>query len=273
MKPVIALLTDFGAKGQHYVASMKGVILKICSDANIIDISHDVKSYSILEASYLIESTYSHFPEGSIFVAVVDPGVGSSRGIIALKSKSNHIFIGPDNGIFPLIFNVEDINECFLIQNTQYFNKPVSKTFHGRDIMAPIGAHILNGVSLEKLGPSSNFEDLKTHPITFRVKSEKKKIYSTVQYVDSFGNGTTNIKLNEDLITGTDFKLPVDAIIMLRFKNQTFVGKFTSHFDSVPIDALLFLKGSSNYLEISINQGSAAEIIGFTVGDVVQIQL
>ena len=273
MKPVIALLTDFGAKGQHYVASMKGIILKISPEVKIIDISHEVTSYSILEASYLIKSTYTHFPEGTIFIVVVDPGVGSSREIIAIKTKSNHIFIAPDNGIFPLIFDIDDIIECVLIQNKQYFNKPVSNTFHGRDIMAPIGAHINNGVSFDELGPSSNFNDLETHPITFQVKSEKKKIYSTVQYIDSFGNGTTNIKLKEDFITGTDFKLLDDAIIMLKFNNKTFVGKYTSHFDSVPIDALLFLKGSSNYLEISINQGNAAERICFKVGDVVRIQL
>ena len=273
MNHTIALLTDFGAKGQHYVASMKGVILKLNPEINIIDLSHNITSYSIIEAAYLLSATYTHFPEGTVFISVIDPGVGSSREIVAIKSKSNHYFIGPDNGIFPLVFTPEDITECILVQNSKYFNKTVSNTFHGRDIMAPIGAHIVNGISLDKFGPSSNFKDLETQSIEFNVKPEKRKIYCTIQYIDSFGNGTTNAKLNEDLITGTEFKLRDDAIIMLKFNNQTFVGKFTSHFDSVPRDTLFFLKGSSNYLEISINQGSAAEHIGFKVGDVVLIQL
>lgn len=266
---MIVFLTDFGPNGSHYVASMKGVILKINPNVSIIDLSHNVSPFSIIEASFLIKSCYPYFPDEATFIIVVDPGVGSSREIIGIKTKTNQIFIGPDNGIFPLIFNTEDIAECVLIQNNQYFNKTISNTFHGRDIMAPVSAHISNGVSLKKLGPPSNFDDLIVQEIYYDINSEKNLIGCTIQYIDSFGNATTNIKIEGDLIIGTDIFLQENSNIMLKFNEQTHLGKFTSHFGNVPLGSLLFLKGSSNFVEISKNQGNAAKDIGFKVGDII----
>ncbi|MEJ2295852.1 MAG: SAM-dependent chlorinase/fluorinase, partial [Candidatus Lokiarchaeota archaeon] len=149
---IIGLITDFGPKGSHYVAAMKAVIISINPEARIIDIHHTISSYSIIETSFIIKSIYKFFPQNSIFVVVVDPGVGSSRKILALKTKSNHFFIGPDNGIFWLAFAENGIKECIQIQNAQFYHQPVSDTFHGRDIMAPVGAYLSKNISLNKFG-------------------------------------------------------------------------------------------------------------------------
>ncbi|MFX0069667.1 MAG: S-adenosyl-l-methionine hydroxide adenosyltransferase family protein [Candidatus Hermodarchaeota archaeon] len=266
---VIALLTDFGPMGQHYIASMKAVILKINPNVKIIDISHTVSSYSILEASYLIKSTYIHFPEYTVFVIVIDPGVGSSREIVAFRTKGNYFFVGPNNGIFSNVFSEHDIEECVLVKNENYFNKPVSNTFHGRDIMAPIGANISNGIPLSNFGPFFDPEKFKKFPLVYEILPEKGIINCIVQYIDSFGNATTNIALNDDLIVNSSFKIKDGERYDVKYKNKLFEGIFTSHFANVPLNSLLFLKGSSGFLEISINQGNAAEHIGFKVGDII----
>ena len=270
---VVALLTDFGSKGSYYVASMKGVILKINPNIKIIDISHNVSSYSIIEASYLIRATYKYFPEYTVFIIVVDPGVGSSREILALKTKSKFFFVGPNNGIFSNLFNKKEIKECVLVNNDNYFVKPVSSTFHGRDIMAPVGAHIVNGVPLSNFGDQFDPDNFIEYQIPLEVVEEKKLINCTIQYVDSFGNGTTNIPMENESIKGSSLKIKEGDNIKIKFKNQEYKGKFTFHFAKVPISSLLFLKGSSGYLEISINQGNAAEHIGFKVGDIITIIL
>lgn len=270
---IIALLTDFGPRGSHYVASMKAVILKINPNVNIIDISHDVSSFSIIEASYLLKSTYKFFPELSVFIIVVDPGVGSSRNILAIRTKENYYFIGPDNGIFFNLFNKEDIEDCILINNDNYFNKPVSPTFHGRDIMAPVGAHIVNGVPLSNFGPQFDLKNLVEYPIKLEILEENKLINCTIQYLDSFGNVTTNIPIQNDIIDRTFLKIKEGDKLKITFKNQEYEGKYTSHFGNAPLNSLLFLKGSSGYLELAINQGNAAERMGFKVGQIITIVL
>lgn len=270
---VIALLTDFGPLGQHYIASMKGVILKINPNIKIVDVSHNISSYSIIEASYLIRVTYKYFPEFTVFVIVVDPGVGSSREILALKTKSNFFFVGPNNGIFSALFNKNEIKECVLVNNDNYFIKPISSTFHGRDIMAPVGAHIVNGVPLSNLGDQFDPDNFIDFHITLEILEEKKIINCTVQYIDSFGNITTNIPLETENIKGTSLKIKEADTLKIKLKNQEYKGIFTSHFAKVPKGSFLFLKGSSGFLEISINQGNAAEHIGFKVGDIITIIL
>ncbi|TFG08447.1 MAG: hypothetical protein EU539_02315 [Promethearchaeota archaeon] len=266
---IVALITDFGSRGEHYVASMKAVLLKINPNVKIIDLSHQVSSYSIIEASYLINSTLTFFPEYSIFIIVIDPGVGSSRNILAIKTKNNYYFVGPDNGIFFNILSEAEIEECINVKNDNYFNNPVSKTFHGRDIMAPIGAHISNGVPLTNFGPIFDPKDFVKYPITHELLPEKGKIKCTIQYIDSFGNATTNISIKHDIMENRSFTLVEDKKIKFLLENKEYEGFFKSHFAKVPKKSLLFLEGSSGYLEISINQGNASEQIGFKVGDII----
>ncbi len=270
---VVALLTDFGPLGQHYIASMKGVILKINPNIKIIDISHNISSYSILEASYLIKATYKYFPEYTVFIIVVDPGVGSSREILAFETASNFFFVGPNNGIFFNLFNKTDIKECVIVTNENYFIKPVSNTFHGRDIMAPVGAHIVNGVPLRNFGEPFDPDNFIDYTILFEVLEDKKLINCTIQYIDSFGNGTTNIPLENETITGTSLKIKQGDTLKMTLNNQEYEGTYSSHFTKVPKGSFLFMKGSSGYLEIAINQGNAAEQIGFKLGDLITIIL
>ena len=252
---------------------MKGVILKINPNIKILDISHNISSYSIIEASYLIRATYKYFPEYTVFIIVVDPGVGSSREILALKTESNFFFVGPNNGIFFNLFTKKEIKECVLIKNDNYFMKPISTTFHGRDIMAPVGAHIVNGVPLSNFGDKFDPDNFIEYHIPLEVLEENQLINCTIQYIDSFGNGTTNIPLETETIQGTLLKIKEGDKLKIKHKNLEYEGIFSSHFAKVPKGSFLFLKGSSGYLEISINQGNAAEHIGFKVGDIITIIL
>ena len=272
LKSNIALLTDFGIRGQHYVASMKAVILSINPNVNITDISHSVSPYSIIEASYLLKSTFNHFPKRTIFIVVVDPGVGSERDIIIIKTNSNYYFIGPNNGIFPNVLDETDISECYLIKNKEYFNKPISNTFHGRDIMAPIGSHISNGISLKKFGPNFNLSKLIESPLRFKILLAEKKIICQIQFIDSFGNGTTNIIIKENKIRNIDIVLANGSILSFEINNKTYEGTFTTHFSNVPVKSILFLEGSTGFLEISINRGNASDELNFKVGDIIIIK-
>ena len=275
MSSIIALLTDFGDRGQHYVAAMKAVILNINPHVKIIDISHGISPYSIIEASYILKTTYKHFPKTTVFIIVVDPGVGSTRKIFVLKTNSNYFFIGPDNGIFPNTFNKKEISECISIQNEEYFNHPVSPTFHGRDIMAPVGAYILKykNFPLSDLGTKFDFNSLIKTPITFKLDLEARSIFSSIQYIDSFGNGTTTIQMIGNKIKDSDLTLEDELKISIIINKNKYDGLFSSHFSSVPKDSILFLVGSTGFLEVSINQGNAAKTLDFKVGDIITIRL
>ncbi len=272
LKSNIALLTDFGINGQHYVALMKAVILSINPNVNIVDISHNISPYSIIEASYLLKSTFNHFPKGTIFIIVVDPGVGSGREIIIIKTKSNYYFIVPNNGIIANVLDENEILECYLIQNEQYFNNPVSNTFHGRDIMAPIGSHISNGILLKKFGPNFNISKLIEFPLKLEIFLEERKIICQIQFIDSFGNGTTNIIIKNNKIRNFDIILANESILKFEIKNKTYEGTFTTHFSNVLVNSILFLVGSSGFLEVSINKGNASEELNFKVGDIITIK-
>ncbi|MFX1327381.1 MAG: S-adenosyl-l-methionine hydroxide adenosyltransferase family protein [Promethearchaeota archaeon] len=269
---IIGVLTDFGSKGQHYVASMKAVILKINSQIKIIDISHEITPYSIIEASYILETIYKYFPKGSVFIIVVDPGVGTSREILGLKTNSNHYFIGPNNGLFSDIL-VKNIIECIEIQNDEFFCKPTSITFHGRDIMAPVAAHLLSGVLLNQFGPKFDLNNLEKLNKIYDINFEKKTIKCIIQYIDSFGNGTTNIPIVNNKIQNSEFSLNEGRKINMKIRGNNYEGIFTTHFSSIPIKSLLFLVGSTGFLEVSINQGNASQILDFNVGECITITL
>ena len=265
-KKIIGLVTDFGAKGQYYVASMKGVILKINPRVKIIDISHNITPFSIIEAAYVTKTIYKYYPKGTILIIIVDPGVGSSRAILGIETIDEYYFIGPNNGVFLNIFPVTQISKCIDITNIDYFNNPVSNTFHGRDIMAPVGAYIANGVDLSNFGKKFDLNKIVQYPIEYKRISDKE-IRCTIQFIDNFGNITTNIKASSiPLIEGAKLKI--------KLKNKTEVsGKFVNFFEEGTVNAFLFLVGSSGYIEISKNQGNAAFDLNLRVGDVITIVL
>ncbi len=267
---VICLLTDFGLKGQHYIASMKAVILKINHNITIIDLSHQITPYSIIEASYILKTTYKYFPEGTVFILVVDPGVGGSREILAFKTVSNYYFIGPNNGIFSETFT-DIISECVEIQNDEFFQTPISNTFHGRDIMAPVGAYLLSGIPLTRFGPQFNPCNIIETPSVYKIDRDMKSIQCIIQYIDSFGNGTTNIPILNNKIVNSELVLKENTKIKVIIKENTYEGQIVSHFSNIPIKSMLLLIGSTGFLEISLNQANASKELGFNVGDTITI--
>ncbi|MHA2287793.1 MAG: SAM hydrolase/SAM-dependent halogenase family protein [Promethearchaeota archaeon] len=264
-KKIIGLITDFGTKGQHYVASMKGIILGINPEVNIVDISHNITPFSIIEASYILKAVYEYYPKGTVFIIVVDPGVGSSREILAVNTASGYNFVGPNNGFFQGVLESDEISECIDISNADYFVKPTSNTFHGRDIMAPIAAHISKGVPLSNFGLKFDRSKIISYPIEFR-KISNKEVRCTVQYVDNFGNIVTNFKP-----TSIPFN---DGDTLKATLGPTKVkGIFVSFFEKASKNSIVFLVGSTGFLEISKNQGNAAVDLGVSVGDLITVTL
>jgi len=272
-KRTLGLITDFGLKGSLYVGMMKAVITRINPRVNIVDISHQITPFSIIEAGYVLKTSYPYFPEESIFIVVVDPGVGSSREILLVKSKSNHYFIVPNNGILPIVLDQDEMIECINVLNKQYFVKPVSNTFHGRDIFSPIAAHLSLGVPINKFGTTYNKKNIMKTSKNYFVNVEESMFKCSIQFIDSFGNLVTNISIRDNKIEDFPLKLNEGDKFTFINKNKEYVGKFSTHFGEVALNELLFLQGSTGYLEISLNQGNAAKNIGLNSGDELVIKL
>lgn len=253
MSKIISLLTDFGNK-DGYVGVLKGVIYNICNNVNIVDLFHDIKPQNILSASWLLANNYKYFPEGTIFVCVVDPGVGSERKKIIVKS-SDYFFIAPDNGLLTTILMESNLQTIVSIENKQYWLAEISNTFHGRDIFAPVAAHLANGVDILEYGPEI---DLKSLIMIDTPEPEvvKNVCSGTIVHIDRFGNIITNISKN--LIRTKNIKIT--------FKNTTILG-LKETYSSVKEKELLAIIGSNGYLELSCNCGKINEITNVEVGD------
>lgn len=242
---VIALLTDFGTM-DAYVASMHGVILSIAPHTKIIDISHSIEPQNIDEAAYILWTTFRYFPKGTIFLSVVDPGVGSNRNIICVET-GDYWFIAPDNGLLKYVLAFLRKPKIISVKNNEYFLPHVSNTFHGRDIFAPIAAHLANGLSPSKLGP-------RTTPLYHaeqfvQVDSTFKGSYDgTIIHKDYFGNIITNILVKEN--ENRTFTLAVGKKIIVK--------KFSSYSEAPP-RKLFLIVGSSGLLEIVVKNGNATD--------------
>lgn len=257
---IITLLTDFSLK-DGYVAQIKGIISSI-TDARIIDITHDITPHNIREAAFILKNTVPYYPVGTVHMAVVDPGVGTDRKGLIITTKSQ-ILVGPDNGILlPAARLLGDLT-VYEIKNEKYMLKNVSNTFHGRDIFAPVSAHIVNGVSFEKIGEKTDkFADLDFGEPNI----SKKNITGKVIYFDHFGNIITNIN-------GKQVKevLDYNKKIKLCINNKQKEAVFVKSYGFAKKGQILATIGSSNYLEISINQDNAAEKLGLKDGDEIKI--
>ena len=253
--PVISLLTDFGMV-DSYVGTMKGVILRICQAARIVDLSHDVPPQDIVAAGYLLESSWRFFPPGTVHVAVVDPGVGSDRRILA-ASFQGHLFIAPDNGLLPIAFSGACPDEMVLVQNTDFFLAEVSQTFHGRDIFAPVAAHLANGLELSALGPPCG--DWVEAELTRPERGPSGEIEGEVIYIDRFGNLVTNISEGE---------VPPECEVTVEGRR---IHGLSLSYASVRQGELLAIIGSTGPLEVSINQGNAFEELAAARGTHVRV--
>jgi S-adenosyl-L-methionine hydrolase (adenosine-forming) len=263
MKPsgIITLTTDFGLT-DPYVAMMKGVILSINPAARIIDVTHLIGAGSISHAAALIQDTYSYFPEGTVHVAVVDPGVGSERRLLALEARS-HLFVGPDNGVFwPVVMNDRSARLVHLTE-TKYFLPHVTRTFHGREIFAPVAAHLSVGVSLESLGVSIKDPVELFLPAPYQADNV---LYGQIIRVDNFGNLITNIgtKILEDFLRAGNPRIEVGNLTIQK------MSRIYSESDEGESLALI---NSSNLLEIAVNMGRASEYVSIDAGEIVGTQV
>lgn len=236
---------------------MKGVILGINPKALPVDITHEIPAGDIRAGAFALMASYRFFPKNTIHVAVVDPGVGSERNAIAVKT-ANYFFVGPDNGVLSLALKNEDIKDVRRLENERYFLKPVSHTFHGRDVFAPIAAHLSRNVAINKFGPEQE-QIIKLawpEPVISR-----DSISGEIVYVDRFGNAIMNIS-NVSLSGGKKLGVFVEG------KRVCAIEPF---YQSVPLGKPVAVPGSNGFLEIAINGGSAAKLMKLKVGAAVLI--
>ena len=258
MAKVIGLLTDFGTR-DYFVASMKGVILSIDPSAVIVDISHDVPSFNVRRGAFILWATYRYFPRGSIFVAVVDPGVGTARRAIAIRGR-NYYFIGPDNGVLTMAALDDGIVEVREIRNPRVMLGEVSQTFHGRDIFAPAAASI-GLIPFEDYGPV--VEDYVKLQLP-RPRIVGNVAETEVVYIDKFGNAYTGVRNVDGFVNYGDE-------VEVRVKGRAYRVRVVKSYGYVNRGELALLFNSMGFLELSINQGNLAEELGLVEGDEVAL--
>lgn len=259
VRRITTLTTDFGP-GSPYVAQMKGVLLSIHPQITIVDISHTIAPQDVMGGAFVWGETCHHFPPGTIHVAVVDPGVGTSRAIVAAELGAQ-VFIAPDNGLLSIVQQRYPTQRLVRLENRAFWREEISPTFHGRDILAPVAAHLSRGVALDELGPP--LKRLVQLEIP-RPHREPQNIQGCVLHVDTFGNLITNI---EAALFAGDI---TPGQMRIRCRTARIDGLVATYGAGKP-GTLVALMGSSHRLEIALVDGSAAAALEATVGDEVNV--
>ena len=260
--PIITLTSDFGLD-DPFVGIMKGTIHSISSEVRIVDITHGISAHDVMHAALVIQSSYCYFPKGSVHVVVVDPGVGSTRHPLLVITEKGY-FVGPDNGVFSAIYKNSDRIEFIKLTASKYFQHPISQTFHGRDIFAPVAAWLSRGLDPKKLG------QFITKPVKLQLPYPRilgtDKVEGTILYSDRFGNILTNIPYTEfkKYFCKKDFKLFVNGHLIDRMYPSYAVAKQKEIFA---------IWGSSGLLEIACYQGSAANVLNVKPYDNFEVEL
>jgi S-adenosylmethionine hydrolase len=259
--PVITLLTDFGSM-DHYAGVMKGVMLGVCPDATLVDISHEITPYAIPEAAFTLSQAWPYFPRGTVHLIVVDPGVGSSRRPILVEAAA-HYFVAPDNGVLTMLYDAIPVHEVREITAAGYFRHPVSRTFHGRDMFAPVAAYLATGVAPSEFG--RRIEDYRRLDFARPARTGPKTWTGTILKADHFGNLITNFASETWLRLATEpFEMKVGGRLLSRI---------ASSYAEIDPGELFVIGGSAGFLEVSMNQGSAARTAGAGSGDAMEIRL
>lgn len=256
---IITLTTDFGTR-DWFVGTMKGVVLGVHPRALIVDLTHEIPSGDICAGAFALMAGCRYFPKHTVHVAVIDPGVGSRRRAIAVQT-ADYFFVGPDNGVLSWALAHEKIKAIRQLENPKYFLKTISRTFHGRDIFAPVAAHLSGGLPLRQLG-----RELKDFIHLSRPKPAKRnrEIHGEVIYIDRFGNAITNIE--SELVWGRRTAI---GQVMGKRKLRCDLAEF---YGAVPVDSPVAVIGSSGFLEIAVNSGSAAQRFGLKIGSPVTVR-
>jgi S-adenosylmethionine hydrolase len=260
--PLIALITDFGEE-DFFVGSMKGVMAKINPAVRIEDITHRVPSYNVLAGGFILYAAYRYYPSRTIFLVVVDPGVGSSRRII-LAETDDYVFIAPDNGVLGPALEDQKTRRIIEVTNTRYFLPVRKTTFDGRDKMSPVAAWVSKGEALRAFGREvSDYERIQVQ----KAHLEKGALIGQILYADKFGNLITNIPADE---AHRLKEVDEDKSLCCRVKGKK-ITRFEKSYAFVEKGNLLFLPGSLDLIEIAVREGSAAKILAAGPGDGVTI--
>ena len=260
---LVTLLTDFGT-GDYFVGAMKGALLTVNPRAQIVDITHEIAPHDVEAGAFTLLAAFDAFPAGTIHVAVVDPGVGSSRRAIVVESRE-HIFVGPDNGVFGYVYERVHALRVFHVTNEKYFRPQVSATFHGRDIFAPVAGALSLGVRPEEFGPEVT--DFVRLPFAAPERRTDGTLVATVIHVDRFGNCITNISprdLDEESIR-RGVRLVVGDREVRRFRR--FFGE-----EDDAVGEPFAIWGSAGLLELAVFRDSAARVLGAGRGRIVEVK-
>jgi S-adenosylmethionine hydrolase len=251
--PLVTLTTDFGTR-DWFVGAMKGAILGIEPRARVVDVTHEVAAGDIRGGAFALAAGCRFFAKGTVHVAVVDPGVGSLRRAIAIQT-ADYFFVGPDNGVLSWAVNREKVEAIHSLEDEAFFLQPVSRTFHGRDIFAPVAAHLSRGVRIQKFGPAlKDFARLDWPEPRMR----RGQLEGEVVYIDRFGNVITN--LEERLLRG------YHGGWCEIYGRRRRVCPLRTFYQAVTPKTAVALVGASGFLEIAINGGSAKEVLGVQIG-------
>lgn len=262
--PIVTLTTDFGL-ADHYVGVMKGVILGIAPRAALVDITHEVPPFAVAEGAFQISEAWRHFPKKTVHLVVVDPGVGSLRRPILVEADG-HLFVGPDNGVLALIYRGAKAAAKVKVRhitNRKLFGPEMSTTFHGRDVFAPVAAHLSKGMKPSLVGKL--IEDYLRPASDKPVRTGHRVWQGQVLRVDRFGNLVTNFLASEFPAVQTRPFVMIPGISR--------VEKLIHHYEEAGIGEVAVIVGSSGYLELSANQASAARILGVGVGAPVELSI
>lgn len=265
MRPIVALLTDFGSQ-DHYVGVVKGAILAACAEATLVDIVHDLPAHDVAEGAFALAAAYRVFPAGTVFLAAVDPGVGSKRRALALEA-GGYRFVGPDNGIFTIVLAEHPEARVHEITNAGLFRYEVSTTFHARDIFGPVAGHLARGTPLDHVGPCV------AEPITFPLEPVRQRgpgeWEAAVIHVDRFGNLTTNLSRGElDAILATVAGDPNEVVVVV----EGIVLPMVRAYADVSEGEACALIGSSGRLEVAVYRGNASRLLGAAKGAPVRVR-
>lgn len=258
---IVSIITDFGLD-DNYVGVMKAVMLNINPQLEIVDICHNIAAQNVIQAAFLFKNSFRYFPAGTIHLAVVDPGVGSKARKAIIVKTDEYFFVGPDNGVLSPALGQTKIKRIVEIKNRKYFLEPASKTFHARDIFAPVAGFLSKKERLENFGPAINdFKRLDLPQIT----AKKKELKGAIIYIDRFGNLISNIEKRSfyDFVANDKFKI--------RFKKKIISDKVNNAYCESKKGGVLSIFGSFDTLEIAVNQGSAKNYFGAKECDTLEI--
>jgi len=250
---IITLTTDYGVR-DHYAGVVKGVILSLAPKAQVVDVTHDVPPHDVPRAAFILRQIWSRFPEGTVHLVVVDPGVGTDRPVIVGRYGGRYV-VAPDNGLVTYVHREVPMEALHVVEDRRYLLSELSATFHGRDIMAPVAAHLVNGVPPRAFG---RFCDrLEMLPTPARADAAPDGYSGQVLHVDHFGTLVTNIRAEQ--IAGGARDREAGWVI---FVGEQELGPIRETFASVPVGAALAVIGGSGFVEIAVNQGRAVDRFG-----------